>query len=114
MKIAVFIVFSLVVTCLGVSFALSDRSKWIETNAVIIKADVFEDRRRQGVFTPYYIDGQIEYTSPKGKHSFKINKLRREIPDRKSAEELAQKLLGSKMAIKYDPNKPFSWFLLNK
>jgi len=115
MKLAVFVIFALVLTYLG--FTLSDQSKWVETSAVVTEAIVREDhsgRNRHGIFTPFYIDGQIEYTSPKGKHVFKINNLRNGIVDRESADDEAKKLLGSKMPIKYDPNKPSSWVTLLK
>ena len=114
MKIVGCIFFALVLVYIG--SALYDQSKWVETSATITAATVEKDLSgyTHGIFTPFYIDGQIEYSSPRGKHTFKVSNLRSGMIDRKTADEVARKLLGSKMSIKYNPNKPSVWVQLAK
>jgi hypothetical protein len=112
MKIAVLILFAVTLFVAGIYFG-GDRSKWVETDASVTEAIVQEDlnhrNRSHGVFTPFYIDGQIEYVSPKGKHIFKMNNMLHGFSDHKSADEAAQKLLHNKKRIKYNPDKPSEW-----
>lgn len=112
MKIAFLILFAVTLFVAGIYFG-GDRTKWVETDATYTQAIVQEYkgpyRKSHGVFTPFYIDGQIEYISPKGKHTFKMNNMLHGFSDRKSADEAAQKLLHNKKRIKYNPDKPSEW-----
>lgn len=112
MKKVFLIVFAVTLFVVGIYMG-GDRSKWIKTNATVTQATVFEDgshlHKSHGLFTPFYIDGQMEYTSPRGKHTFKMNNMRYGFRDRKSAEAAAQKLLKTPMPIKYDPDAPSQW-----
>lgn len=112
MKIAFLILFAITVFAAGIYFN-GDRSKWVETDAVVTEAVVQEEKSRHhtthGIFTPFYIDGQVEYMSPKGRHTYKMGNMLFGFSDRKSADEAAQKLLHSKKRIKYNPDKPSEW-----
>jgi hypothetical protein len=112
MKIAFLILFAVTLFAAGIYFG-GDRTKWVETDAAVTEAIVREDlnhrNRNHGVFTPFYIDGQVEYSSPKGKHTYKMGNMLFGFSDRKSADEAAQKLLHSKKRIKYNPDKPSEW-----
>lgn len=112
MKKVFLIVFAITLFIVGIYMG-GDRSKWVKTNATVTQAEVFEDTghrsRTHSVFTPFYINGQIEYTSPRGKHTFKMNNMRYGFGDRKSAEAAAQELLKTPMPIKYDPDAPSNW-----
>jgi len=112
MKKVFLIVFAITLFIVGIYMG-GDRSKWVRTNAKVTQATVMEDtshlQKSHGLFTPFYIDGQIEYTSPRGKHTFKMNNMRYGFGDRKSAEAAAQELLKTPMPIKYNPDAPSNW-----
>lgn len=108
-KTVIFIVFGIALLVLGLS--ASNQSGWVTTEAIVTMATVFEGHgeRSHAVFTPFYIDAEIEYQSPQGSHKFMVHDMQTGLSDRKSAEEAAQKLQGSKVPIKYDPKNPSKW-----
>lgn len=108
-KTVIFIVFGIALLILGLS--ASNQSGWVATDATVIKTSVYKGHgeRTHPVLAPFYIDAEIEYKSPQGSHKFAVNNMQTGLIDRKSADEAAQKLQGSKVPIKYDPKNPSRW-----